>query len=171
LANIESLDICPDCKAALPTVDADRHPYLGGSAACWALYGRLLAKEYGDPAYMRAHRMTVDAYAAQHPGLPEPRTIQSIHVHLVGLYLTLERRLDADFARKVIARVTLQKDRLHWLTPPGSLGGVTVADVMAAATADDHQAAVTRWACAVWEAWRSHHDEVIALAKRTLEEL
>lgn len=171
MANIESLDICPDCKAALPAVDGERHAYLGGSAACWALYGRLLAREYGDPAYMRAHRMTVDAYAAQHPGLAEPRTIQSIHVHLAGLYLTLERRLDADFARRVIARVTRQKDRLHWLTPPAMLGDLTIADVMMAASAEDHQAAVARWARVVWEAWRPHHDEVIALAKRTLEEL
>ncbi len=171
MANIESLDICPDCKVVLPAVDGERHPYLGGSAACWALYGRLLAKEYGDPAYMRAHRMTVDAYAAQHPGLPEPRTIQSIHVHLVGLHLTLERGLNADFARKVIARVTRQKDRLLWLTPPASLGDLTIADVMLAVTADDHHAAVSRWARVVWEAWRPHHDEVIALAKRTLEEL
>jgi Family of unknown function (DUF5946) len=51
---------------------------------------------------MTAHRMTVDAYCAQHPGKPERRTIQSINVHLVGLFLTVERDAPGDFARNVI---------------------------------------------------------------------
>ncbi|WP_217429780.1 DUF5946 family protein, partial [Sphingomonas bacterium] len=91
---------------ALPAATGPAHGYLGASPACWARYGELLAREYGDPAYMAAHRLTVDAYCAQHPGEPERRTIQSAHVHLVGLHLTLERDWPGKRVRATLAAVT-----------------------------------------------------------------
>jgi hypothetical protein len=36
---------CPDCGARLPEIDGPVHPYLGGSAACWAAFGELGARE------------------------------------------------------------------------------------------------------------------------------
>ena len=101
----QSFDTCPDCKVVLPRADGTPHAYLGASPSCWAAYGELLAKEYSDPAYMHVHRMTVDAYCAQHPGVPERRTIQSINVHLASLYVTVEKALPGDFARQIIGRL------------------------------------------------------------------
>ena len=69
---------CPGCGLALPArPDAPKHPYVGASAECWAVYGEVLAREYEDPAYFRVHQLTVDAYAVQHPGAPERRSISN----------------------------------------------------------------------------------------------
>ena len=159
-----SLEICPDCKVALPHCDGSRHPYLGGSASCWTAYGELLAREYGDPAYMEVHRQTVDAYCGQHPGLPERRTIQSINVHLVGLCLVVERGCSGDFARGVISELTRShQDRFSWLRPPSSFGDVRVTDVLTAGNSIAHAREVQRWAATVWRAWEPHHSHVNAL--------
>ena len=63
------------------------------SPSCWAAYGEVLAREYNDPAFMAAHRLTVDAYAVQHPGRPSPQSIQSVALHLISLCLVLEQEL------------------------------------------------------------------------------
>ena len=83
--------LCPDCGALTPDVDGPTHPYVGASVGCWAMYGEVLAKEYGEYRYPSVHRLTVDAYSVQHPGTPSRRSIQSVAVHLVSLYLVLER--------------------------------------------------------------------------------
>ena len=156
-----ALEICPDCKLALEPVEGLRHPYLGGSPSCCAAYGQLLAREYSDPAYMAAHRKTVDAYCAQHPGVAERRSTQSINVHLAGLCLMIERGCSGDFARQVIA--TLVKSHEHqfrWLMPPADLGDVRVTDVLAAESPSGHAREVDRWAECVWSAWHPHHAKI-----------
>ena len=159
---------CPGCRLGLPLQEGERHAYLGASAACWRLYGTLLEREYSDPDYMAVHRTTVDAYAAQHPGSPEPRTIQSINVHLTGLYLVLERGLDARFVRKVSGALTRDKRRLQWLEPPPDLGAMTVQDVLRATSAPDHRRRVEDWGRLVWQAWSSAHELVAALAQSAI---
>jgi len=112
------METCPDCGVSLPYYAAQRHPYLGGSASCWAAYSELLTREYGDPTYMVVHRQTVDACCAQHLGEPERRTIQSINVHLAGLCLVIDRGCPVDVARRYIARLTEgHQDRFRWLQP------------------------------------------------------
>jgi hypothetical protein len=156
---------CPGCGLYLPPSDGPVHPYVGASPACWALYSEILAREYSDPAYMRVHRLTVDAYCAQHPGVPERRSIQSVNVHLVGLHLVLDRGADGAFARSVIGAITnVLADRLAWLEPPATLGGRTVFDVAAACDAAEHGVRVRDWAAAVWAAWHPHHSRIAALA-------
>jgi hypothetical protein len=153
----------------LPRVDGTRHAYLGASPSCWSAYGELLAKKYTDPAYMVVHRMTVDAYCAQHPGAPERRTIQSNNVHLAGLYITVEMALFGDFARHIIGSLVAdQGGSLVWLPPPSELGEVRVSDVLAASDADAHARAVRRWAEAVWRAWAPHHAHIRELVDPAL---
>jgi hypothetical protein len=164
-----ALEICPDCKVALPRTDGPRHAYLGSSASCWAAYGELLAKEYGDQAYMAVHRQTVDAYCAQHPGLPERRTIQSINVHLAGLCLVIERGCSGEFARRHLAKLSENhEDQFCWLPPPPSLGEVRVTEVLAADQATAHAREVRRWAEEVWSVWEPHHSHVRALVDAAL---
>lgn len=165
------LEVCGDCRLQLPRGEGPRHPYLGASASCWALYGQVLAREYSDPAYMKVHRLTVDAYAAQHPGKPERRSIQSVWVHLVGLHLVVERKSSGDFARQVIGALAGGPFELNWLVPPDCLGPVTVADVARAADAKAHTEAVLDWANSVWASWRDHHDLVRVVAERAARAL
>ena len=165
------METCPDCGVVLPGLGAERHAYMGGSASCWALYGQVLEREYSSPAYMKVHRTTVDAYAAQHPGLPDPRAIQSVNVHLVALFLTLDRKAHPDFVRRVLSRLARDKGTLKWLSPPAHLGEITVADVIGATDADAHHHLVMQWGGAVWRAWSPHHAGIIALAERVSRDL
>lgn len=127
------------------------------SPACWALYGEVLAREYSDPAYFALHRFTVDAYAAQHPGQPSPQSIQSVAVHLIRLCLLLEQELSPERANAAMLASVTHKERHVWLTPPGSLGALTIKDVHRAKDVEEHLRLVRAWAKSVWEAWSTHH--------------
>ena len=83
---------CPDCGARFPALDGPTHAYLGGSPACWAAFGELGARELtlGIPG---PARLSVHAYAVQHPGSPGRRQAQSVDVHLMVLGAVLERGL------------------------------------------------------------------------------
>jgi hypothetical protein len=161
------LTACPGCGALVSSADGPTHAYYGAAPGCWALYGEVLAREYGDFRYARLHRLTVDAYAAQHPGRPERRTIQSVAVHLIGLHLSLEAAAGEWAGHDLSPVLQAAADRsagYHWLEPPPSLGDVTVSDVHAAADPVEHLRTVRRWAEHTWAAWAPHHAQVRAWA-------
>ena len=87
----DALIPCAGCGAIVPNTDGPTHRYIGASPGCWQRYGQLLAREYGEYAYPDEHRLTVDAYAVQHPGVPGKQSSQSVAVHLMSLCLVLER--------------------------------------------------------------------------------
>ncbi len=151
---------CTGCGASFPEVKGPTHRYMESSPGCWAAYGEVLAREYSNPAYFEVHRLTVDAYAAQHPGRPSPQSIKSVGYHLIRLCLLLERGLDMRRANDAMLAITKLKDRFVWLAPPPSLGAVTARDVWEAESAAEHKRLVRAWARSVWEAWSPHHDVV-----------
>jgi hypothetical protein len=148
---------CIGCRALFPDVDGPVHRYMESSPGCWASYGEVLVREYTEPSYFGVHRLTVDAYAVQHPGRPSPQSIRSVAGHLISLCLVLERRVAMDEATIAIRAALKAKERFFWLTPPPSQGSVTVADVWKTKTADEHKELVTLWAASVWSAWHEHH--------------
>jgi hypothetical protein len=152
---------CPQCGAPVPAGDGPTHAYYDAAPGCWALYGEVLAREYGDYSFARLHRLTVDSYAAQHPGRPAPRTIQSVAVHLVGLQLSLERPEPGRVLEPILQAAADASAGYRWLEPPPSLGAITVADVHRAGDdAAAHLAAVRGWAESTWAAWAPHHAQV-----------
>lgn len=76
---------CFSCGALVKDIDGPVHRYMDSSPGCWATFGEVLAREYSAVNYGLNHRLTVDAYALQHPGKHSPQSIQSIAVHLVSL--------------------------------------------------------------------------------------
>ena len=87
---------CPGCAIVLPEIEGPTHAYIESSPACWAKYGEVLAREYADPdLFAKVHRMSVDAYAVQHPGRPSPQSIQSVAVHLISLCTMIEKDASA----------------------------------------------------------------------------
>lgn len=166
-----ALTTCPGCGQLLPEQQGPTHPYLGSSAACWALYGEVLAREYSDPDYFRVHQLTVDAYAVQHPGVPERRAVQSVALHLITLCLVLEEAADAGEGPKLHRRLAQRRPRFHWLEPPRPNGRMTVADVRRAASAAEHERIVAAWAHDVWAAWEPHHATVRRWIDRSLADL
>ena len=152
---------CPGCGLVLPPSDGPTHAYLGSSPACWARYGELLVREYGEFGNPAIHRLSVDAYAVQHPGVPERRSIQSVAVHLMALSLVLERGwLPADVTKRMGGFV--ERARPAWLDPPEPNGTLTVEHPLAAANAASHEVRVREWAADVWPAWSRHHGRVAA---------
>ena len=150
---------CPGCGAILPGHDGPTHRYMESSPGCWAAYGEVLAREFSDPRYMAVHRLTVDTYAVQHPGRPSPQTIQSVAIHLVGLYASLQLHLHPKVVAAGIKRAA-DKGRFQWLERPTRLGDLTVADVLPARSPDEHARLVHRWAEAAWTAWAGYHSQV-----------
>lgn len=149
---------CIGCDAVFPDIDGPTHRYMESSPGCWQAYGAVLAREYSDGALQAVHRLTVDAYAVQHPGRPSAQSIQSVAVHLMSLCLVVERRVEPAYATRVMGSAVRVKGRFVWLTPPHTRGRVTVLDV--ANTSGAHEDAVRAWAERAWGAWEEHHSVV-----------
>ena len=146
---------CPGCGGQFDDIQGPTHRYMESSPGCWAAYGEVLAREYQDPEYFAVHKFTVDAYAVQHPGHPSPQTIQSVAGHLIRLCLMLERNLATERANDAI-KAAVGREYV-WLTPPSSMGPVTVADVRKASNPAEHRQLVRAWAASAWAAWSLHH--------------
>ena len=130
------------------------------SPGCWAAYGEVLAREYSDPAYAANYRLSVDAYAVQHPGRSSPQSIQSVALHLIRLCLLLERGLEMSWANDAMLEATESKKKFVWLDPPATRGKITVADVHATKSAQEHVTRVREWAESAWQAWAVHHAQI-----------
>jgi len=150
---------CPGCGLALPAHPGPTHPYIGASAACWARYGELLAREYGPLNLREGHRLSVDAYAVQHPGRPGRRAMQSVAVHLIALHLMLDHGHPPAYVTARLGPILSRLPPLHWLEPPRPNGTLTVRDVLDVEEAH-HGDQVRAWAVDVWSAWRPHHATV-----------
>ncbi len=153
-------EACPGCGARyLPHTSDETHEYIGASPACWATFGEVLAREFGDITFGRVHRQTVDVYAVQHPGTDDRRQRQSVALHLVGLCHWLEHDIELDRLNAMTQRLASEDRRWPWLTPPARYP-MTVADLLVARDGDEHIRLVRRWAETTWEAWAAHHGTI-----------
>ena len=158
---------CPGCGALLPPEDGPTHPYMIGSAACWRMFGELLANDYSDRSAWPSHRFAVDAYAVQHPGGRDRQAIQSVGLPLARLCVTLDRDVSVEKADRLMKRLAADRRRLEWQQPPRSFA-ITVADVLPAVATPRHHEAIRDWARSAWEAWSHAHDGVRAYAAAAL---
>jgi hypothetical protein len=127
------------------------------SPACWAAFNAVIAREFSDPRLMAVHRLTVDAWAVQHPGDGSRRAIQSVGLHLGRLWVQLDEGLAGDAANSAMLGFAARKSDLPEL-PPRSAYTLTINDVVGAEEATEHAAAVQRWARSVWDDWSDQHD-------------
>jgi hypothetical protein len=141
-------DYCPECGAVV----------FGGRAGCQQLFDDVLAREYADYRYARDHRLTVDAYALQHPD-EYMRSAKSYAAHLTGAYLAIERGFAAETNRAVQQWLSGART-LQCPDPPSSWqrGTLTVAHVHAASDPEAHLQRVREWAESAWAAWRGYRD-------------
>lgn len=148
---------CPGCGYLYPGPVGRPHTYIGASMGCWSVYGQVLAKEYSEYRYLDVHRLTVDTYAAQHPGVPSRKSSQSVSVHLACMCLVLERGMDGATATRRIQTILRRNRDFEWLKPPAAIGSLTVADVLKASNLQDHTVRVRKWGESVWLAWSLYH--------------
>ena len=158
--------VCPGCGAAIPDPGGSAVGSGASSAGCWAAYGDLVAREYGEWSNPPIHRLTSATYAAQHPGATEGNAVQAMAVHLMTLLFTIERGVDVVKVPRQIGRAVADPSELRWLEPPKDPGWQTILDVRGARDVRDHTARVERWGRSVWEAWSHHHDAIRKWAGR-----
>ena len=155
---------CPGCGARhLPYAADETHPYIGASPACWATFGEVLAREFGDRSFGRVHRNTVDVYAAQHPGTDDRRQRQSVALHLIGLCHWLEHDVQTERLNAITQRLADVDRDWPWLEPPADYS-MTIVDLLVARDGGEHVELVRRWGEVTWKAWSPHHDIVRAWA-------
>ena len=159
---------CPGCGLRMPVKEtATTHRYFNTSPECWDLYMEVLAIEYADPPlFGRVHQLTVDSYAAQHPGGSHPD--KSVDVHLCGLYLSLVRSTDSASISPLRQRLIDSVEEWPHFPPPSDLGPMTVFDIALTGSVNEHAEVVQRWARSVWQAWSPHHASIAEMAVRHL---
>src|SRR6266540_6897279 len=71
---------CQGCGARVPDEDGPTHDYMLSAPVCWRTYGELQARFGAEGVGWRTRKLAADAYAVQHPGVPGPRSSQSVVV-------------------------------------------------------------------------------------------
>ena len=161
---------CPGCGARFePIEEIAAHPYIGASSACWATYGEVLAREFGDITYGRVHRHSVDVYSVQHPGSDKRRERQSVALHLVALAHWLEGGIEVPELNRITQRLASTRREWPWLEPPDAYS-MTVVDILKATSGPEHVALVRDWAEATWQDWAAHHRVVRGWAAEALSQ-
>ncbi len=158
---------CPGCKALLAPLDGPTHRYIGASPACWAIYTAL--QSAGEPPLTPApaNGLLVDAYAAQHPGVPSAQAIQSVAVHLLTLHGIFAHGINVERAlwlrlEALQERQGARQGRYTWLEPPDFSGPLTVAAIVTEPTPEARSAAVERYVEAVYRIWAAVHGTQLA---------
>ena len=144
------------CGALVPNEDGSTHRYIGASPGCWAIHGEVLARGYSVPGFDDGRLMILNSYCVQHPGTPSPQSIQSVCVHLIGLYVVLERNFDGKRALEAVRAAADGSRAFHWLEPPTHHYEVTILDVHCAGDPAAHTAAMAALAEITWVAWATH---------------
>lgn len=155
------MEPCPGCTALLPPSTGPTHRYIGASPACWELYSLLNA---GEPPLTPHPRngLLVDAYAAQHPGVPSPQAIQSVAIHLLTLYGILMKGIADEQALWIRRRALRIQDqskhgRFVWMEPPSFEGQLTIVDIVQAPTPDQRTEQLQSYVDTVWQTWSDRH--------------
>lgn len=168
MSDNERLIPCIGCGALVPDIEGPNFRYPDASVpGCWKAFEELLAREFGEYRYPPVHRLSVDAYAVQHPGRETRQTIQSVNVHLIALCISIERKYPYDKVTELMrGAVHVFEEDFCWLDPPKKRGKLTVLDVIRAEDLREHVERVQLWALSVWGAWSPHHAAVRSYCDR-----
>jgi len=162
---IQESTTCPECFADIDVIDGATHAYLPAPAGCWLKFNEVLTKEFSHSEYWKAHRLTVDAYCAQHASGNDRRQIQSVAIHLVALYLNFEKHhSNQQIAQSMDVLIKWHKGQFPKLDKPSFAGQLNVSSLSTASTADEHYSLSLNWAQSVWQAWDHEHETIAKLA-------
>ena len=146
---------CEDCGAVVEE----------GKAGCLRIFEEIIARDFSDYRYGRTHRLTVDAYALQHPDR-YMRSGKSFAAHLTGMCAALESE-DASVVNRLVQKWLSTNPQIEKPARlPERRRVLTITYVRDAADADEYVRRVREWAREVWGAWSEHQDS----ARRLIDE-
>lgn len=130
---------------------------------CQEYFDTVLAREFSDAGYWKAHRLTVDAYSLQHPDkhMISPK---SFAAHLAGMCIAMEFDNNPHLFRRLQQWLDGEK-KLEKPDLLDDVGDLTIAHVMSAKHAEEHLRLVKEWAEDVWNTYAVYHD----LAKQWIQ--
>ncbi|NGX63494.1 MAG: hypothetical protein KR126chlam6_00906 [Candidatus Anoxychlamydiales bacterium] len=150
---------CPGCNAVFEEDENDPiHPYIGASKGCWKFFTEVLAWEGENFGYPKIHRLLVDSYCAQHPGVKSRKSIQSVAIHLIALYMAVEKQIDLKVITKSMDRALSKGAIFEWLEPPEDMGNITILDIKKAKSLKEYEDILYKWARSILKAYSKHHD-------------
>jgi hypothetical protein len=135
-------DRCDGCGLAI----------VGGADSCQAMFDDESVREYGDVAFAGRRRLVVDTYALQHPDR-YCKSATSLAAHLTGVCVAIENRAREELLNDAVQRWLSRRPELTRPDVPANRGPLTIADVVAATSVNDHRAVVERWARGTWTAY------------------
>ncbi len=175
----QNLIQCPGCKVLLPSQD-DLIGHQGSlgrygvtSPECEALFNEILARFFDQFSTNPGLILPIDAYAVQHPPHFEHQaalniskrfidaSVQSVGIHLVILYLMVEKKMSKSEAGKIANQILVNGPAtLPYLEPPLDLGTIKVTDIAQASNAHELEVLTFQWAQSAWNAWSAHHETI-----------
>jgi hypothetical protein len=154
--------VCMSCRARIPGV---------WKSTCRELFRVIVEKELSEPTtYGSVHTLTIACYALQHPRQHDPHILAW---RLVELCWVLKHGGDPSlsFHDSHIPgdgfSGWLESLSSHRMDAPAFRGAMTIIDIGAGRSAEEHCKLVYQWARSVWSAWSQHH----RWAKKTALEL
>ena len=153
---------CPGCGYEAPPEEGPVHAYMVSSAACWRAFNTIMAREYGSAVLMETHYLSVDAFAAQHPGDPdERRAQQSVWIHLAGLHAVLRQGRPPEYRYALLRRLADTRD--SWPPPPSHAPfAITAGSLPEVMDEAQHAAAMRDWAEATLRAYETVNPDLAA---------
>lgn len=131
-------------------------------------FNEALTKEYSDPLYWKSHRLTVDAYCAQHASGTDRRQLQSVAIHLIALYLNIGKLYsDKQIGGAMDKLIKQRKGKSPFLTKPTFNNAMNINHLLAASSSEEHHAIALQWAKSVWNAWQHEHAAIAELANNS----
>jgi hypothetical protein len=172
-SHVNPLERCPGCAASYPRFEGATHPSIGASAACWAVHAAVLAgsqpsrallatstvltvRHADEATHQNARVLLLDAYAAQHHGVPSPQAIQSVAVHLLVLHGVLARGVAPEAALWIRRQAVRRKAVYAWLTPPPSDAALSLRHCFPG-RGIDRPRSLAAYVSSVYDAWQSVH--------------
>ena len=163
--------MCRGCGIILEDVDGPVDPYGVSTSACWAFYtNNILTRDFSGEEYFASHRITVDAYMAQHPSRVSRASVQSVWVHLAGLYLLIIKKASPKFIGRFMQIATEKKIRHPWLDPPEKFT-LNARHLTGATEPGEYFKLAFEWGNAVWNDWEAHHKAIVDFSEAVLKKL
>lgn len=130
---------------------------LASEAECKRHFDATLVKEFSDYRYAKIHRLTVDVYSLQHPD-PYMISAKSFAAHLTGMCCAMEHESDPGMMRALQAWLNGKREDLEKPALLEDVGELTIAHILEAPNAAEHERLVVEWASDVWDAYAVYHD-------------